>query len=79
MTSETTAPWPEATSSDERILGLASLFDIEFSIDWIQDLSKAKATTMLMTLERACREKLLKKKELGIFCPWKQSDDIKKP
>ncbi len=43
------------------------MFEIEFSVDCIQEVSKAKATTMLMTLEKACREKLLKRKELGIF------------
>ncbi|MCK5683846.1 hypothetical protein KAJ27_06990, partial [bacterium] len=60
-------PWSDANSSDKQILALASLFDVEFSIDWVQELIKAKATTILMTLERACQEKLLKKKDLGIF------------
>ena len=59
--------WSGADSSDKQILALASLFDREFSMDWIQELSKAKATLILNTLEKACREGLLKKVELGVF------------
>jgi len=60
-------PWPDATFSARHILILSSLFDMAFSIDWIQELSKAKATVILKVLERACQEKLLEKKESGIF------------
>ena len=59
--------WLGADISDKQILALASLFDREFSIDWIQELSKAKATTILNTLEKACQEGMLSKGELGIF------------
>lgn len=59
--------WLDASNTDKRILALASLFDAEFSIDWIQELSKARATTILMALEGACRAQLLKKQDLGVF------------
>lgn len=60
-------PWPEISDSENYILSLAALFDGEFSIDWIQELTKAKTTTMLMLLEKACQEELLNKKDIGVF------------
>lgn len=59
--------WEEANDSEKLILSLASLFDGDFSIDWLQELSKEKTTVMLMLLEKAYEQKLLKKKELGVY------------
>jgi formate hydrogenlyase transcriptional activator len=62
-----TKTWFDTINSNKHMLALASLFDIEFSIDWVQMLSKAKATTILMVFEKACQEGLLGKKEIGVF------------
>ncbi|MBU2430655.1 MAG: hypothetical protein KKH99_08165, partial [Proteobacteria bacterium] len=60
--------WPGAIYSDQHILAIAALFDGDFSIDWIQELAKkTKTTALLMLFEKACKEKLLKKKDLGVF------------
>ena len=53
--------------SDEQLLHLATFFEGKFSIDWIQALSEAKATSILKTFDRFSRKGILKKHDLGIF------------
>jgi tetratricopeptide (TPR) repeat protein len=57
----------DANDSSPKILALASMFNDRFSIDWIQDLSKAKATIILQTFETAAQEEILIKSDIGIF------------
>ncbi len=57
----------DTNNSDQQILALASLFEIQFSIDWVQDLSMAKATIILTTFETATTSGILQKHGLGIF------------
>ncbi len=57
----------DTNNLEQQILALASMFDSRFSIDWVQDLSKAKATFILQTFETAAEKEILKKGELGIF------------
>ena len=56
-----------APVSDEQLLALASLFEGEFSIDWIQALSEAKATSILKILDKFNLNGTLKKHDLGVF------------
>ena len=52
---------------EETFLLLAALFDGEFSIDWVQALSEAKATQIMKAFDRFDRDGLLKKHDIGIF------------
>lgn len=52
---------------EEPFLLLASLFEGEFSIDWVQALSKAKATQIMKAFERFDQDGLLKKHDIGVF------------
>ena len=58
--------WTEG-NLDERFLGMAALFEGDFSIDWIQALSEAKATTILKAFDRFSRDGVLTKHDLGVF------------
>lgn len=59
---------PQTGNNDNHnIMAMAALFESRFSIDWIQDLSKAKASLILQTLEDQTHEKILQKHEPGIF------------
>ncbi|MBN1848178.1 MAG: sigma 54-interacting transcriptional regulator [Deltaproteobacteria bacterium] len=53
--------------SDDQLLALASLFEGEFSIDWIQALSGSKATHILKAFDEFNLNCILKKHDLGIF------------
>lgn len=49
------------------ILSLASLFEDEFNIDWLQELTGEKASQVLVALELGVREKWLVGKKNGVF------------
>ena len=49
------------------VLALAALFKGVFSIDWIQELSGLRATTVLSVLEEGCSQGVLKKTGVGLF------------
>ncbi len=45
----------------------ASLFEEDFSIDWLIQLTGQKASVILESLEKACDGKILKKRSYGLF------------
>ncbi|MGA3114566.1 MAG: sigma 54-interacting transcriptional regulator [Syntrophobacteraceae bacterium] len=49
------------------LLQLASLFEGEFSIDWVQSLSEAKATQIMKAFDRFEMNGVLKKRDIGVF------------
>jgi len=51
-----------------RILSLSSLFQGNFNIDWLQDLSKGKASLILAALNFGVKKKWLTSRDAGIFC-----------
>jgi transcriptional regulator with GAF, ATPase, and Fis domain len=55
------------TEHDDPFLVLASLFEGEFSIDWIQAISDAKATQIFKTFDRFMQDGVLKKHDIGLF------------
>jgi len=52
---------------EECFLLLAALFEGEFSIDWVQTLSEAKATQIMKAFDRFERDGLVKKHDIGLF------------
>ena len=54
-------------NADAPLLSLAALFEGELSIDWVQALSKTKATGILRIFERFSQTGVLKKHELGVY------------
>jgi len=48
-------------------LPIAAIFENEFSIDWIVELSGSKASQALRALEGGCRQGWCERKESGIF------------
>jgi transcriptional regulator with GAF, ATPase, and Fis domain len=57
-----------ASEEYARLLGLAALFDKDFLIDWIVELTGQKVSRVLFVLEKAAREKILAKEEIGTYC-----------
>jgi transcriptional regulator with GAF, ATPase, and Fis domain len=51
-----------------RGLALAALFEGNFSIDWLVELSERRVSEILFTLEGEIRRGLLARKEPGVFC-----------
>ncbi|MBW2367190.1 MAG: sigma 54-interacting transcriptional regulator [Deltaproteobacteria bacterium] len=51
-----------------RLLSLAALFKDEFSIDWLEELSEAKASQILRAMETGIERGWLKKTRPGEFC-----------
>ena len=56
------------TDGDYRVLAVAALFDREFSIDWVQDITQFRASHILKALERKCKNGILVKKGVDFFC-----------
>ncbi len=52
---------------DQDLLAIASLFEGNFSIDWIQELTKLKASEVLLSFEQAVNNGFLKREEIGSF------------
>jgi len=52
---------------NEPFLPIAALFENEFSIDWIVELSGGKASQALRALEEGCRQGWCQRKEPGVF------------
>ncbi|MFH0731286.1 MAG: sigma 54-interacting transcriptional regulator [Pseudomonadota bacterium] len=57
---------PAADDSD-RLLSLASLFEDRFSIDWLEDLSKERASRILAAMGKGVRKGWLKEIAPGLF------------
>jgi len=55
------------TEEDGHVLEIASLFEDTFSIDWIQELTKKKASQILLTFEKAVALNYLKKEGIGVY------------
>jgi len=55
------------TERHDPLLVLAALFEGEFSIDWIQSISNAKATQIFKTFDRFSQDGILKKHDVGLF------------
>ena len=49
------------------VLGLTAMFEGEFSLDWIEELSGLKASVILTILEEATLEELLKRQQPAIY------------
>jgi hypothetical protein len=64
-------PMPHASPSlppeNGPVLPIAALFEKDFSIDWIVELSGAKASQALQALEQGCRRGWCERKEPGVF------------
>ena len=54
--------------SDPRLLALASLFEEDFSIDWLEELTSKKASYILTALGEAIDQGWLASKGPGLFC-----------
>ncbi|MBU2549352.1 MAG: sigma 54-interacting transcriptional regulator [Proteobacteria bacterium] len=64
---ETPATQHESGPDDQRIFSLAALFDGDFSIDWLQEVSREKASRILLVLDRGLRENWLTQTAPGLF------------
>jgi hypothetical protein len=49
------------------LISVAALFEGSFSIDWLQELTKCKASQVLIAFEKAARKGLLKRDRIGFF------------
>ncbi|MEO0277982.1 MAG: sigma 54-interacting transcriptional regulator, partial [candidate division WOR-3 bacterium] len=49
------------------IISVSSLFDDEFSIDWIEELTRIKASLILLTLEEGTQNGLFLRKRPGVY------------
>jgi formate hydrogenlyase transcriptional activator len=58
---------PENPEPLRRILSLAALFEDEFNIDWLQELTREKASQVLAALEFGVLKKRLVNKKNGFF------------
>ncbi len=58
---------PTLPPEDGPVLPIAALFERDFSIDWIVELSGAKASQALRALEEGCRKGWCERKEPGVF------------
>ena len=56
-----------SSAEKELILSVSSLFDGEFSIDWVEEITKMKASQILSTLEECVKDGLLSRKGPGIY------------
>ncbi len=56
-----------STEEFNHFLSIASLFEGTFSIDWIQELTRRKATQVLFAFEKAVRDGLIKRNHVGSF------------
>jgi formate hydrogenlyase transcriptional activator len=60
--------WLEVLLESPRLLHLAALFEGDFSIDWLVQLTSLKASHLLLALEEGVRRGWLIKKGPGLFC-----------
>lgn len=51
-----------------RLLSSIALFENDFSIDWIVELTKCKTSTILSSLKELVREGWLRQKQTGFYC-----------
>lgn len=54
--------------SQQKLLALAALFQDDFSIDWLQEVSAAKASQIFSALDAGLAQHILKKNESGMIC-----------
>jgi formate hydrogenlyase transcriptional activator len=55
------------TPGASRVMAVAALFEEQFSIDWLEDLTGLRATPLLTILENAAEQQILTRKEPGIY------------
>ncbi len=55
------------TDEDRHVLTIASLFNGAFSIDWVQELTKKKASQILLTFEKAIALGYLQREGIGLY------------
>ena len=56
------------SNNHDHLLVLASLFESDFSIDWMVELSQRKASYVILGLEVGVQQGLLMRKEPGVYC-----------
>jgi len=66
MLKESTTNQP-LSGEDQQLLAIASLFEDNFSIDWIQELIRRKATEVLSCCEKAAGQGIIKRRGIGSF------------
>jgi len=49
------------------LISVAAMFEGSFSIDWVQELTQTKASQVLMAFEKAVRQGLMKRDQIGSF------------
>ncbi|RLB36557.1 MAG: hypothetical protein DRH12_15625, partial [Deltaproteobacteria bacterium] len=57
-----------STDRYHHVLALAALFEGNFSIDWLVELSQSRVSEILFALEEETQRGLLARKEPGVFC-----------
>ncbi|MFW6145565.1 MAG: hypothetical protein ACOC4Y_02070, partial [bacterium] len=73
MSNRITKHFESLSDSSIKLLSLSSLFDKDFSIDWLIQLTNNKASCILSTLEKLCKEQLL----INIGNGWYRFSDFK--
>jgi len=67
MMSRNNIPHDALSPEGHQLLAVASLFEGPFSIDWIQALTQLKASQILLGLEKAAKQGILKRGDIGSF------------
>ena len=57
----------QLSDEEKHILSIASLFEENFSIDWIQELTGLKATEVLSCCEKSAQCKVIRRHGIGSF------------
>ena len=57
----------DISEEEIRILSISAIFDDYFSIDWIHDLARVKASKIIEALEKSVEKKVLKKISFGNY------------
>ena len=57
----------DISEEEVRILSISAIFNDYFSIDWVHDLAKVKASKIIEALEKSVEKKVLKKISFGTF------------
>ena len=56
-----------ASGQGSYLLCLAAMFEVEFSIDWLEELTGMKASWVLSTLEEEVQNRVLVRKKPAIY------------
>ncbi len=66
MNQENTAP-RVSVKQDSYLLALAAMFEVEFSIDWLEELTGLRASAILSALEEQAQKGVLSRKKPAIY------------